>query len=181
MSNKVTLFTLALILFAAIVLSSVEAHECPYSKRSNVPLNKRNETKPEKCPCSLGQAIFEKNVTGISVFAQNECGVTSITGFLTGLKEPSKNVYNFFITDRCGKIITNLTDVLNAKISADGVTQFTAKDKDLNLDCDKDGIFNLFCKDEKCEKKVYKRDGQGADMLITQNNGPYARANLNKF
>ncbi|CAG8461287.1 7610_t:CDS:1 [Acaulospora colombiana] len=187
MSRKFVPFILALILFSALV--SVEANSCcSHKKRSYDLLDKRNKGESSKCPCALAEAAFSDKVKGITVFSQNECGITTITGFLTGLVDPCKNNYTFFIVDRCGNVLDDLTNVLHAKINNDGTTQFTAKDDKLNLNCDKDGILNAFCSNKTTTTscyptttatyhKYYKRD-TGSSMRINQNGGPYALANI---
>jgi len=185
MSHKITSFALALILFfAAIVVVSVEANTCSYNnKRSYGPPSKRNKDKDDKdkhCPCALAQASFSKNVTGITVYSQNECGSTTVTGFLTGLKNPCKNQYAFLIVDKCGNLLSNMTDSLNATIAEDGTTTFTAVVDSLNLNCDKDGILNAVCT-PKTSKYSKRQSSPGSDMQINQNGGSYAQANVNQI
>lgn len=176
MSRQVTSFALALILFfAAIAVVSVEATDGCKRKRDYSPLVERTDKK--QCPCALAQATFDKTVCGISVFAQNELGQTTITGYLTGLVDPHKNQYAFLI-ESCGKIIANLTNVLNATISEAGVAKFTALDKDLNLNCNANGILNLVCNSTTTTTKPYSsyKRQNGSNMQINQNGGSYARA-----
>src|SRR5688572_15767769 len=91
---------ISLALLACVLLSLLTASEAlPSSsspeKRHNTCLYKRTvlgkRTNVKKCPCALAEAIFDDGpVGGLVVYAQDECGSTTITGqFNKGFEDTS--------------------------------------------------------------------------------------------
>src|SRR3954447_26769979 len=77
-NSKIAILALALLITIFVAdasASKLAKRTCSSSKRGL--LGKRN---PEKCPCSLAFADFHDVFTGYVVFAQDECGDTTVTG-----------------------------------------------------------------------------------------------------
>ncbi|CAG8502758.1 7771_t:CDS:1 [Funneliformis mosseae] len=149
-----SLTILAFILLSIIAVSSaLPSHNDQLEKRTYPCLHKRNvlgkRTEERRCPCALAESIFDGTsgpVKGLMVYAQDECGSTTITGlFSSGFEDTTKN-YTFSIVDFCGKVIRDLTDDLNIEFSEGGSKAFKSK-VDFNLNCDKEGI--LFTENSK--------------------------------
>ncbi|CAG8791194.1 28534_t:CDS:2, partial [Dentiscutata erythropus] len=101
------------------------------AKRS---LEKNHNDAYSKCPCTEAKAMFDNEIRGFVTFTQEECGDTQVSGiFATGLLNPP---YEFFITDKCGNIIRNITQDLNVEYCNNGTKPFSAKLSNLNLNCD---------------------------------------------
>ncbi|CAG8728036.1 17185_t:CDS:1, partial [Racocetra persica] len=129
-----------------------------YKKRS--PLEKRNDDyyKDETCPCAVATAVFNNKLHGITAYTQDECGCTKAIGLFSSGFNPDKK-YCAFITDRCGKILHNITDQLNLKINKDGSTEpFVSELPDINLNCKKDGILLAFPKHSKRTEDDYYKE-----------------------
>src|SRR6266498_4127447 len=183
---------ISLILLACILLSLITTLEALPSveKRTNTCKYKRNvlgkRTNVKKCPCTLAETVFDDAVKGIVVYAQDECGSTTITGqFSKGFEDPSKN-YTFLIVDKCGYVIRDLTHDLAVPFSGDGGSKaFNTKIYDLNLNCDENGILNkqpysTYSNKRTCNTHKYSKRDPGdvfpTYMRINENGDFYAEA-----
>ncbi|CAG8508779.1 4017_t:CDS:1 [Gigaspora rosea] len=170
-----------------VVRTEKEKKSCPNKKHS--PLETRTHDKI--CPCTLATSKFKGKVNGVIVYAQDECGTTTVVGFFgNGFKKDKK--YEFKITDDCGKVLRDMTDDLNVTFVDGGTEPFSAKLYDVNLNCDKHGVLNAHTpkpphnstvpykrhnKIDPCSSKYRKRD-YGAETVIYENGNTYTAADI---
>ncbi|CAG8519293.1 13480_t:CDS:2 [Dentiscutata erythropus] len=126
-----------------------------------------------KCPYTEAKAIFDNIVHGFVVFTQDKYGNTQVNGiFRDGLINPP---YQFYITDKCGNVIRNITQDLNVKYINNGTKPFSAKLISLNLNCNKNGILFANCGDPYHN---LKRQDDGFQMSFYENGFIYYQANI---
>ncbi|CAG8527304.1 6539_t:CDS:1 [Funneliformis mosseae] len=143
-------FTIFVVLFIFIAAISIKAETVELEKRTDSSpnnskrneLSKRNEDKV--CKCTIAEAIFDSSFKGLFFFSQDECGSTTIAGmFSRGFETlDSTDDISFEIVDNSNRTLHDLTDGLNVQFCDDGSTKpFTHTFPEINLDCNKDGIF----------------------------------------
>ncbi|RHZ83230.1 hypothetical protein Glove_99g119 [Diversispora epigaea] len=170
--NTKFIFTLSIVILSIILTAF--AHEVSFKKRSPELLKRTDYEKNDTCPCTVATSTFNSTVIGEVVFAQDTCGSTLVTGlFSDGLVNPEKNCYTFLVVNKCGKLLYNLTSVLDVKFRKNGTFPFSTRLDDLNLNCDSNGVLLA----ESGKKRYIKRD-TGADLQIQQNGQNYASAPL---
>ncbi len=166
MKNFITLAFLSHVLLTLIVVSAIlpsDAKPLVQNLFKRSVLDKRTDV--EKCPCTLARSLFDSGVSegpakGLVIFAQDECGSTTITGlFSKGFEDTSKD-YIFKIVDKCGDVIYDLTQGLCVELNNEGGTKFFShKFDDINLNCNSDGILN-----RGSAKKIYKRQNTSGSL-----------------
>ncbi|CAI2183248.1 7395_t:CDS:2 [Funneliformis geosporum] len=159
--------------------STLEKRTSCLSKRGV--LGKRTDS---KCPCALAEAVFEGAVGGLTVYAQDECGFTTVTGlFSKGFQDTNKN-FTFQVVDDCGTVLQDLTEGLKVQPSGDGGTKsFRNLFENFSLNCGNTGILvpqNGLTK-RTCSRKLKKRQGSGAYMRINEGGDSYAQADINEI
>ncbi|CAI2176825.1 6753_t:CDS:2 [Funneliformis geosporum] len=187
-------------LIALVYKSALPSQNSQLDKRTNHCLHKRDvlgkRTNTRVCSCALAESVFDGTsgpVNGIIIYAQDECGSTTITGlFSSGFEDTSQN-YTFKIVDNCGKVLRDVTKDLNIQFSEGGSKAFKSKVDDINLNCAKDGI--LLTKNSRsgltkrtCDTFSKRQAPQappenpnsvdGAFMRINRGEDSYAQANI---
>ncbi|CAI2161824.1 15300_t:CDS:1 [Funneliformis geosporum] len=139
-----------------------------------------------KCPFTLANAIFDPNgpkiekisegpIKGLVVFAQDEVGSTTVTGYFSRGFKSTKN-YKFLVVDNCGDVVHDLTKRLKVTIYEGGTKAFTYKFDDLNLDCDKEGI--LMTEAERNCKNLSVRGRSDKFLKIIENGSTNSQAKI---
>jgi len=143
-----TFFVLSLLIAVSAALSiDHEPSVHSYVKRNNCPFVKRDilsKRNVKKCHCTLARSIFVPKKTGpikgLVIYAQDECGSTTITGLFSRGFKNVKSV-KVFIVDSCDRILYNVTKELDITPTNYGDTEpFSHKFDEINLDCGNDGI-----------------------------------------
>ncbi|RIB13535.1 hypothetical protein C2G38_2098115 [Gigaspora rosea] len=184
-----SLSILFFLIFIAFV-SVVRTNKCT-SKRSV--LDERKEEKT--CPCTFAVSEFNSTVVGIIAYFQDECGKTTAAGLVkSGLREGHR--YDVVITNDCGVILKNITSDLGfaLALSGEGTGPFTGVLKDVNLNCDSDGVLNAYTpkptgissnssSDSSSDyyykdpcKTYYRKRGIGAESQFYEDGSQYAAA-----
>ncbi len=149
-----------------------------------------NKTKDvASCPCALAKSVFDESsdgpVKGLVVYAQDECGHTTITGiFSKGFEDTSKN-YRFKIVDSCGTVVHDLTSGLNVRFDNFGGTKvFRNKFRNINLNCNRKGILSIKPKpliNHTCKKIFKRRRRSRTYMRVNQDGRSYSQASIRKI
>lgn len=186
MNKFISLAFFAYILLSLIAVSAaLQTDEQTLEKRTGC-LTKRGLGKrtDKKCPCALAEAVFDGLVGGLTVYAQDECGFTTVTGlFSKGFQDAGKN-YTFQVVDECGEVLQDLTSGLNVQPSPDGGTKsFRNLFENFNLNCDNTGILapRGGLRKRTCPNKMMKRQGGGSYMRINESGDNYAQADINEI
>ncbi|CAG8503309.1 5031_t:CDS:1 [Funneliformis mosseae] len=153
-------------------------------------------TTVKRCPSTLANAIFDPEwsktekvsdgpIKGLVVFAQDECGRTTVTGYFSkGFNSTKK--YKYLIIDNCEEVVWDMTKGLNIRITDEGSTRAFSHTYDkVNLDCDMNGI--LMKEAERSEplfkrtcKNLSKRAASDKYFRITENGNKKSDAKLLK-
>ncbi|CAG8568481.1 11680_t:CDS:1, partial [Diversispora eburnea] len=181
MNSKFISFVLSIFTLSIYTLSAVSAVAHPNIYRSSSELFKRTHEKNDTCPCTLATATFCGPVVwGEVVFAQDEYGKTVIAGlFSDGLVDPEKNCYKYLIVDKCDKVLYDFTEEISPKYRKNGTWPFISKRlDDLILNCDEEGVLFAYC--DNCTDTHCKREEQGQDVKIINDDGDYFKAPLDQ-
>ncbi|CAI2164242.1 7001_t:CDS:1 [Funneliformis geosporum] len=203
MKAFILLAFLAYVLVNVIAVSAVspidDDLENDYAlEKRNTCVFKRNgvmkRTMSKKCPFTLVNAIFDTKwsktekvsdgpVKGLVVFAQDECGRTTVTGYFSHGFDSTKK-YKFLIIDNCEDVVRDMTKGLNVKINHDGsVKAFSHTYDDMNLDCNEEGILMTEAESSKsllkrnC-KDLSKRANTDKYLQITEDGNKNSKAKL---
>jgi len=164
--KNATLAIFALIFMITVASANLQKRTCGNSKRDV--LGKRT---PEKCPCQLAYADFTDEggpVGGYVVYAQDECGETTITGIFT--KGISHNT-TFDVVDECDRVVESLGNLGIEVADNEGSTKSFRQKFPFNLNCDKQGILNVQLSDSDYRKRTCNTKRQAPSGKSMRKNG----------
>jgi len=169
--KNATLAIFALIFLITVASASdLRKRTCTNSKRGV--LGKRN---PEKCPCQLAFADFTNEggvIGGYVVYAQDECGETTVTGIFTKGITPNTT---FAIVDDCGRKIQNLGNLGIEVADNSGSTKSFRQKFEFDLNCTNQGVFNVKPSDYRkrtCNSKRQDPESGGTGTHMETNDAP---------
>ncbi|CAG8828431.1 8914_t:CDS:1 [Gigaspora margarita] len=155
-------------------------------------LDERHEEK--KCTPTFAVSEFNSTVVAIIAYFQDKTGKTKAAGLIkSGLKPGHR--YDVVITNDCGMILKNITSDLGfaSALAGDGSGPFTGTLKDVNLNCDSNGVLNAYTpkppagssnsSDSSSDyyykdpcKTYYRKRDEGAETRIFEDGSSYAQA-----